>query len=581
MNACQTVSKWISENILVPVERVITEARESCENIGAWVEEEVWQPVSLWLCKFQTQCGKQDCVWWCLCCNKWFCWLVAIVVEIVVWVVVTVVKWVVTVVCQIITVVVGIVVDLVLKIITRLVACVVCIFIDPLQALKTLWDLWNDIVGAVAEILDLVALLVNDVIGILADVDTLLGVLGKSFCIFGDGACAIFGAIFGFFRGVIHWVADILDWVRDVIIGIKDLVVGILTLNWCRIQKALGILSVFRAILSGTRILGELFYSGPASEISQNTLERIISSALESMFRDDPQRLARSKFRARLGSSPIGIPVRIDARRLAIRSSDFLRQLHADGVLNLHAVGGRVSDCQGKFVYDQFDGEVVYTGTETGVSQSDLDLFLSAGPDAVPSFTAYPIKLDAYRRLLEIARKKGFQIGLNFTWHSITDVVISDRQYIPLDTGENNDALKNLLTLIGRPQKNEDLSTVPVIAVFGFRNASLHGWTREYRPASEPPQLSPSGVAFRIRFPEWGFRFVPIHEIGHYFGLDHPGHDSLRYIMYSPKENANDWGKTVGEFGFLSGEANFTEKDAQDAWRWITATPQTRDSFLP
>jgi hypothetical protein len=33
MNACQAVTKWITENILVPVERFITEAREACEEI--------------------------------------------------------------------------------------------------------------------------------------------------------------------------------------------------------------------------------------------------------------------------------------------------------------------------------------------------------------------------------------------------------------------------------------------------------------------------------------------------------------------------------------------------------------------
>lgn len=579
MSACQTVSKWISENVLVPVEKFITEARESCENVNTWVEEQVWQPVSEWVSEQQEQCKEQDCNWWCLCCNKWVCWIVTVIVEVVVWVLVTVGKWVVTLVCQIVTVVVGIVVELILKVIYRLVTFVVCLFTDPLQALKTLWDLWNDIVDAVGNIIDFVGMLLDDVIGILTDIDGLLGGLGRSFCIFGDAACAFFGAIFGFLRGIIHWITDIVDWVRDVIAGIKELITSILTLNWCGIQKALGVLNVFRVITSITKLPGELFYNGPASEINQNTLDGIITSALENAFRDDPERLARSKSRARLGGSPVGIPIHIDARRIAIRSSDFLRQLHIDGILNLHAIAGRVSDCEGKFIYNQFDGEVVYTGTETTVSQSDLDLFISDGPDAVPSFTAYPIKLDTYRRYLEVARKKGFQIGLNFTWGSLPDVVISERQYIPLDSDTADDtALRNLLTLIGRPQNNEDLSTVPVIAIFGFRDTSLHGLTSEYRLRTP---VSPSGVSFRNRFPEVGFRFVPIHEIGHYFGLNHAGHDSPRYIMWSPKESVTNWGETIGEFGFLSGEANFSVQDARDVWNWITTTPQARDTCLP
>lgn len=76
-------------------------------------------------------------------------------------------------------------------------------------------------------------------------------------------------------------------------------------------------------------------------------------------------------------------------------------------------------------------------------------------------------------------------------------------------------------------------------------------------------------------------RFVPIHEIGHYFGLNHDGHDSARYIMWSPRASGQDWGETVGEYLFLTGEAIFSEDDAREVWRWITTTDQARDQMLP
>jgi hypothetical protein len=580
MSACQTVSNWIAENVLVPVEQFITEAQQVCNEIQTWVEQQVWQPVNQWVSQQQQQCEEQDCNWWCLCCNKWICWIVTVVVEVVVWVLVTVGEWVATIVCQVVTVVVGIVVELVLQVIYTLVTFVVCIFTDPLQAFKNLWDLWNDIIDAISNIFDLVETLLDDVRGILTDVDGLLGGLGRSFCIFGDAMCAIFSAIFGFLRGIIQWVTDIIDWVRDVVDGIKELVDGLLTFNWCEIQEALGILNVFRVVTSVTRLPGQLFYSGPSTEVSESTIEGIISTALQNAFPDDPGRIKRTKARAGFGGSPVGIPIHIDARRTAIRSSDFLRQLDNDGILDLHAIAGRISDCDGKFVFNQFAGEVVYTGTEVAVSQSDLDRFLSDGPDAVPPFTAYPIKLDTYRRYLQMANKKGFQIGLNLLWDKIVDLEINDRQFVPVQSDTTDDtALKNLLALMGRPSEGEDLSTVPVIAVFGFRDTSLHGLTSEFRL---PNPVGPSGVGFRTRFPEVAMRFVPIHEIGHYFGLNHhPGHDSPRYIMWSPKESGTDWGETILEYGFLSGEANFTEQDAKDVWNWLTTTPQARNTCLP
>ena len=56
-----------------------------CYQVGEWVEDHVSQQVQ--------KCVEQDCDWWCACCNKWFCFLV--------WIVVTVVKWVLTTVCEI------------------------------------------------------------------------------------------------------------------------------------------------------------------------------------------------------------------------------------------------------------------------------------------------------------------------------------------------------------------------------------------------------------------------------------------------------------------------------------------------
>lgn len=579
MSACQETTKWITENVLTPVEHFITEAREVCSEIDTWVEEQVSQPVESWVSQTERHCREQDCNWWCACCNKWFCWLVTVVVRVVTWVVVTVGRWVATIVCHIVTIVVGIVVELVLKVLHRLVTIIVCIFTDPLQALKNLWDLWNDIVDTVGDIFDLITTLLDDVIGILDDVGALLDGIGRSFCIFGDVVCAIATAIFGFLSGIVRWVADIVDWVREVVIGIKDLVTGILTLNWCKIQGGLRIGNVLRVITSITRIPGDWFYSGPAALVSKATLESIIDDALRAAFPRDAGRLERSRVRAHLGGSPVGLPIQIVPTRLALRSTEFLRGLARGGVVNLHAIAGRVSDCGGKFIYDQFAGEVVYTGTSTTVSQSDLDTFLSEGASAVASFTVYPITTDLFRRYLEVARRKGFQIGLNFTWKKITEVVVSDPQFVPLQSDEgDNVSQKALLALTGRPSGNENLGEVPSVAVFGYRVLSLHGLTSWFRP----PEISPTGTTFRTRFPEVALRFVPSHEIGHYFGLNHdPGHESARYIMWSPVHSAHDWGQTILEYGFLTGEPNFTEEDARNVWRWITTTPQARDQMLP
>lgn len=577
--ACSEVSRWVTEEVLTPVERFVTDAREECENVTTWFEEQVQQPVEEWVSREERRCREQECNWWCLCCNKWLCWIVTVVVRVVVWIVVTVGKWVTHLVCKIVTVVIGIVVDLVLKVLARLATFFVCLFEHPLRALESLWDLVNDVVDAIDDVLGLVIELLEDVAEIVREVGDLLGSLGRTFCIFGDGMCALFGAIFGAFEGLLDWAADVVSWVGDTVQGVRDLVIGILSLDWCRMQKGLGILNVLRVITSVTRVLGMVFYIGPRELIDKRGLERTIDAALMQALSGDPDRLARARTRARLGGAPLGIPMELAPRRLAIRSSEFLRGLHADGIVDLYALAGRFSDCQGKAVWEQLEGEVVYTGTRTTVTKSDLDDFIELGPEAVPSFTVHPIDRDAFRHRLELAQRKGLQVGISFSWKAIGEIEVTESRFVPLASDERDGAAQqDLLRLMGRPDEGEDLRVVPVIAVFGYIDASLHGLASWFRPALGDG--SPTGATFRDRFPKVGFQYVAIHEVGHCMGLDHEGHTNAGEIMWKPALGT-DWGATIGNYGFGSGEANFSQDDAVAVWDWITTTPQARDAILP
>jgi hypothetical protein len=578
--ACREVSTWITENVLIPVERVITQAREACERFNVWVEEKVRQPLERWISSEERRCREEACNWLCLCCNKWFCWIVFVVIRVITWILITVVKWVVHLICKIVTTIIGIVVELVLKVLTRIVTFFVCLFTgDLLGALATIWDLFNDVIDAVDDLLEFVVSLLDDASEIIREIGDLLGSLGRTFCIYGDGACSFFSALFGVFKGLLDWAADVVDWVRDTVEGIRDLVLGILSLNWCRIQKGLGIFNILRGITSGTRLPGMALYVGPVQLDEKRFLEATIETALSQALANQPGRLNRSRERASLGGAPIGVPMLLDPRRIAVRSSEFLRDLHNSGALNLYALAGRFTDCQGKATWDQFDGEIVYTGTRTTVTKKDIDYFLELGPEAVPSFTVYPITREALRGRLELAKRKGLQLGLKFTWPPITEIVVGEARFVPLNSDESNDLVqKDLLRLMGRPDEGEDLSVIPVVAVFGYVLSSLNGLTSVFRPADEA--FSPSGTTFRDRFPKVIYQYVAIHEIGHYVGLDHKGHTSPSQIMWKPSQGI-DWGDAVLNYLFTTGEANFSLDDITTTWQWITTTPQALDSIFP
>jgi hypothetical protein len=90
-----------------------------CRENQEWVEENVERPVEEFLGQWSRVCEEQECNWWCLCCNKWFCWLTWIVVRVVTWVIVTVGNWVTRVLCEFVNVildVIGFIVELILSI---------------------------------------------------------------------------------------------------------------------------------------------------------------------------------------------------------------------------------------------------------------------------------------------------------------------------------------------------------------------------------------------------------------------------------------------------------------------------------
>ena len=91
----------------------------TCVEIEEWIEEEVQRPIEEWEERAEERCRRRSCNWWCLCCNKWFCWIEIVLVKIIKWVTEIVKTLVTRVVCTIINVildVIGFIVGLILSI---------------------------------------------------------------------------------------------------------------------------------------------------------------------------------------------------------------------------------------------------------------------------------------------------------------------------------------------------------------------------------------------------------------------------------------------------------------------------------
>ncbi len=76
----------------------------SCYTVLQQVYQSVLVPVWTWITTTWTQCVEQDCNWWCLCCNKWLCWISLIVIAVLSFVVFLILEIIAVVVCTVISV---------------------------------------------------------------------------------------------------------------------------------------------------------------------------------------------------------------------------------------------------------------------------------------------------------------------------------------------------------------------------------------------------------------------------------------------------------------------------------------------
>jgi hypothetical protein len=45
--------------------------------------KQMWTQFANTITGFLNECSSPPCTWWCLCCNKWLCWVVVIILAII------------------------------------------------------------------------------------------------------------------------------------------------------------------------------------------------------------------------------------------------------------------------------------------------------------------------------------------------------------------------------------------------------------------------------------------------------------------------------------------------------------------
>ena len=351
---------------------------------------------------------------------------------------------------------------------------------------------------------------------------------------------------------------DFKDAWKDFLSHLAD--IGPLIVKWLRIAVAVGTFGL-------PYLLGYIY-----EEIQMYRLKMYVRKKLEARFGEDPDRLRTIKDAINLDHGPFGLEFDAVSIRTYVDSrtappeggSPTLLSLHEAGAIDLYELTGlNVGN-----ILDRPRVDAYLVDGELPLGNEDVDAYISSG-GAGPHFQVIAFNGSAENQKLNVARDKGRQVGLKLQWdQSAPRKEVTGSEQMNIDKTQLRDFL---LSVLERASDGNDVCRLAAAGVFNITDPSdgrhPFGWTKWYS-VSNPL----SGLIHRDRLPAEFMKYVLIHECGHYFSLEHEGHDGLDKIMWSP--TANGWWSwnLILEFLVWSGEPRFTLADGKRVWDFLVDT---------
>jgi hypothetical protein len=397
-------------------------------------------------------------------------------------------------------------------------------------------------------------------------------------------------------RTVCKFVATVIDIIVDVVAGLWDVIAGIFTLDWRRILDGLirigvgivlGLIRLLRIVLLGDTI------DYIIGEINKGRLKDHVRKLLEAKYGGDT--LQQIKDAIRLDHGAFGLRLTGTAYRTQLDSSTpspaepgvpNLVVLHESGAINLRELCGFefTEGFWNRKRYKTIKTDDVIGGSGLGefdnpLSEDELDEYLTSRGAQGPPFIVLPMRDGVRDTKLGAAEEKGRELGLMLSWlKDDVDVTLADDiKHKGFDTGVAGVSLDRfLISVIGRKDKTvdddgavEDLCHPVVVGVYRFTD-TLRGLAATLRGSRcGLSAAKTTGATFIDNKPDHFWKYVPIHELGHTFGLCHV--DGLDRIMVSTREKSWWSGWMIPNWLYLKGEPFFTLDEGKAAWDYIVA----------
>lgn len=570
MTACNAVKKWFAQEVRVPLEKWIEKAEEDCSKAKKWVEKTIRKPIEKTRRREQKRCREQDCNWWCLCCNRWFCWFVTLILTIVEWIVRVVGEWLVETICKMVVNMIRIVSTVVVSALKFIIVFPTCLVTEPVGALEALGDLWFDVVAALDAIGD-GAKVILDAVSELLDVTRELSL--RLADIFGPAG----GFIFLLLAGGFDILRRIIDGIAQAAKGLFDVASGLLRLDFCFALDELlkGVfLGAVQALFGVTSALS-FGIVGFRDGVELARLRAWITVQIREKFDGIPSGIETA---IATNGTELGLKWSVVPLIASISSQSTLRELHRTKQVDLREAAGYAPIGCKNPPASRGSWRLVYKGTSTRVSFSDLQAFINEKDVSLPEFELLAGDKKTLKDLLIVARRKFRQMAIHLTWGSIdTFEVNADERLIELES-QTKEGLVPFAKRVTKELELRPICDLPSVIVFGYEREGKRDRANGY--AVFPLKERPSLATVRANIMTHVFKTVLAHEMGHCFLLRHEGHDGVENIMYTNDSQSNLQmfsSTTFLEYLILGGEPRFTLKDGINAWKWILSLEGSDD----
>lgn len=406
-------------------------------------------------------------------------------------------------------------------------------------------------------------------------------------------------------RTVCKIVAAVVDIVVGVLGGLWDVIAGIFTLDWRRILD--GLIKIGATLVQGIINLVRIgllcdtvdFIRG---EFDKKALRNHVRGLLDSRY--EGQTLDDIIEAIRLDLGAFGLRLDATAYRMVLDSETEsptepgvpnLVVLHESGAIDLKELCG-FDYPQGFWNRKRYKtlkkGVVVGGGgggeSDNPIGEDELNTYLSSRGADGPKFIVLAMRDGVLDTKIAAAQDKGVQLGLHLSFDTDTREVSEARHIVHRgfnQPGASSSLVQFLVSRLGRTDRTDAAAQTPpslpaaetaarhelchpvVAGVYKYTD-TLRGLAASLEASSCQERHDASGATFIDNFPDVVWKYVPIHELGHCFGLCHV--DGLDRIMVSSRENTL-WTWSLLWNWCLRGEPYFTLGEAKSTWDYIIA----------